>query len=91
MDKNNFVRKIMIDSRFRQSGTPGDFTYELKKAITLPSRCAGMVLDVEMIHSWYNVDEHNWYVYVYEEWRDFSYQQGEWPHWLQLHNKTSSP
>ena len=52
MDKNNFVRKIMIDSRFRQSGTPGDFTYELKKAITLPSRCAGMVLDVEMVHSW---------------------------------------
>ena len=66
MDKNNFVRKIMIDSRFRKSGTPGDFTYELKKAITLPSRCAGMVLDVEMVHSWYNIDEHNSYLYFYE-------------------------
>ena len=59
MDKHNFVRKVMIDSRFRKSGTPGDFTYELGRAITLPTNCAGMVLDVEMIHSWYNVDDHN--------------------------------
>ena len=69
MNKNNFVRKIMIDSRFRKDGTPGDFTYELKKAITLPSRCAGMVLDVEMIHSWYNIDEHNNNFYFYERFR----------------------
>ena len=66
MDKQNFVRKIMIDSRFRKSGTPGDFTYELGRAITLPTNCAGMVLDVEMIHSWYNVDDHNCFFYFYE-------------------------
>ena len=53
------MRKVMIDSRFRKSGTPGDFTYELGRAITLPTNCAGMVLDVEMIHSWYNIDDHN--------------------------------
>ena len=66
MDKQNFVRKVMIDSRFRKSGTPGDFTYELGRAITLPTNCAGMVLDVEMIHSWYNVDDHNCFFYFYE-------------------------
>ena len=74
-----FARKIMVDSRFRKSGTPGNFTFELARAITLPSKCAGFVTDIEMINSWYNVDEHNWFCYIYEEWRDFSYQQGEWP------------
>ena len=66
MDKQNFVRKIMIDSRFRKTGTPGDFTYELGRAITLPTSCAGMVLDVEMVHSWYNIDDHNSFLYFYE-------------------------
>ena len=58
-----FSRKIMVDSRFRKSGVPGSFTYELARAITLPTKCAGFVTDVEMLHSWYNKDTHNRFFY----------------------------
>ena len=63
---SHFVRKIMIDSRFRKSGTPGNFTYELNRAITLPSKCAGFITDIELVHSWYNVDDHNEFLYFLE-------------------------
>ena len=56
----------MIDSRFRKSGTPSDFTFELNRAITLPSKCAGFITDIELMHSWYNVDDHNYYFYFAE-------------------------
>ena len=62
----HFVRKIMIDSRFRKSGTPSDFTFELNRAITLPSKCAGFITDIELMHSWYNVDDHNKFFYFAE-------------------------
>ena len=42
---SQFVRKIMIDSRFRKSGVPGNFTFELNRAITLPSKCAGFITE----------------------------------------------
>ena len=48
---STFVRKIMIDSRFRKSGVPGNFTFELNRAVTLPSKCAGFITDIELIHS----------------------------------------
>ena len=63
---SHFVRKIMIDSRFRKSGTPSDFTFELNRAITLPSKCAGFITDIELVHSWYNVDTHNEFFYFLE-------------------------
>ena len=68
---SHFVRKIMIDSRFRKSGTPGDFTFELKRAVTLPSKCAGFITDIEMVHSWYTIDDHNQFFYFFEVYYDF--------------------
>ena len=61
---SQFVRKIMVDSRFRKSGTPGNFTFELNRAITLPSKCAGFITDIELVHSWWTVDDHNEYLFL---------------------------
>ena len=63
----SFTRKIMIDSRFRKSGTPGSFSFELSRAITLPTKCAGFVTDIELLHSWYTIDDHNEFFYFREE------------------------
>ena len=63
---SHFVRKIMVDSRFRKSGVPGSFTFELNRAITLPSKCAGFITDIELVHSWWTVDTHNEYLFFYE-------------------------
>ena len=56
----------MVDSRFRKSGVPGSFVYELSRATTLPTTYAGFVTDVEMLHSWYNIDTHNRFFYFFE-------------------------
>ena len=72
----HFVRKIMIDSRFRKSGTPSDFTFELNRAITLPSKCAGFITDIELMHSWYNVDDHNKFFYFVEYYNFHDEQEG---------------
>ena len=61
-----FTRKVMIDSRFRRLGVPGSFEFELSRALTLPSKCAGFVTDIEMIHSWWTADDHNEHLYFYE-------------------------
>ena len=60
----------MVDSRFRKSGTPGSFTFELARAITLPSKCAGFVTDIELVHSWYTIDDHNEFLYFREEYKN---------------------
>ena len=67
---STFVRKIMIDSRFRKTGVPGDFTFELNRAVTLPSKCAGFITDIELFHSWYTVDDHNEFLYFDEVYQD---------------------
>ena len=67
---STFVRKIMIDSRFRKTGVPGNFTFELNRAVTLPSKCAGFITDIELIHSWYTVDDHNEFLYFDEVYQD---------------------
>ena len=67
---STFVRKIMIDSRFRKTGVPGNFTFELNRAVTLPSKCAGFITDIELIHSWYTVDDHNEFLYLDEVYQD---------------------
>jgi len=63
---DGFSRKIMVDSRFRKGGVPGSFTYELARAITLPTMCAGFVNDVEMLHSCYNINTHSRFFYFFE-------------------------
>ena len=62
----------MIDSRFRQSGSPGKFTFELNRAITLPTSCAGFITDIELIHSWWTVDTHNEFLYFWESYYDYA-------------------
>ena len=76
MSQAHFVRKVMVDSRFRKSGSPGEFTFELNRAITLPASCAGFITDIELIHSWYNVDDHNFYIYFFEDM--LSHSEGIW-------------
>ena len=68
----------MIDSRFRKSGTPGSFTFELNRAITLPSKCAGFITDIELVHSWWTVDDHNEYLYFYEVFVDYAATPQVW-------------
>ena len=75
---SQFVRKVMIDSRIRKSGTPGSFTFELNRAITLPSKCAGFITDIELVHSWWTVDDHNEYLYFYEVFVDYAANPQVW-------------
>ena len=69
---SQFIRKIMFDSRFVKSGTPGNFTFKLNRAITLPSKCAGFITDIELVHSSWTVDDHNEYLYFYEAYVEYS-------------------
>jgi hypothetical protein len=60
----------MIDSRFKQSGDPGKFTFELNRAITLPTYCAGFITDIELVHSWWTIDTHNEFLYFWESYKN---------------------
>ena len=82
-----FVRKIMVDSRFRKSGVPGNFTFELNRAITLPSKCAGFITDIELVHSWWTVDTHNEFLYFYETYVTY----GETDVWTNRYHRVEIP
>ena len=60
------ITKVYIDSRFKtkDSKSNSDFKYELVESIQLPDKCAAYVDDVIIPVSWYNIDEHNRYLYV---------------------------
>ncbi len=62
----------MVGKRFGISGRPDDFTYELNRATTPLSKCAGLITDIELVHSWYNVDDHNEFLYFLERFGQYT-------------------
>ena len=48
-------RKIMIDSRFRTSGSSSDFIFDLPEVLSLPPNTIAYVGDVTIPCSWYIV------------------------------------
>ena len=60
------IRKIYIDSRFKNanSSSDGDFKFELNEAIQLPDSCCCFVDDITIPNSWYNIDSQSNRLYV---------------------------
>jgi len=60
------IRKIYIDSRFKNanSSSDGDFKFELKESVQLPDNCAVFIDDITIPNSWYNVDSQSNRLYV---------------------------
>ena len=54
MDQLQF-RKLMIDSRFRTTGTTSDFTFDLPEVVSLPPKTIAYVGDVCVPVSFYSV------------------------------------
>ena len=51
------VRKIMIDSRYRSSGTSSNFYFDLPQTVSLPPGTKAYVTDVLIPTAWYTVEE----------------------------------
>jgi len=66
MDENLIIRKVYIDSRFRQEGGHQDPTFDLAQNIRCPLDCVVSLDDVTIPHSWYSVSNNNRYLYIAE-------------------------
>ena len=66
MDENLIIRKVYIDSRFRQEGGHQNPTFDLAQNIRCPLDCVVSLDDVTIPHSWYSVSNNNRYLYIAE-------------------------
>ena len=57
----SYTNKIFIDSRFKtpESVSDSDFTIELPENVELPDFTGGIVTDITLPHTWYNVSSNN--------------------------------
>lgn len=48
--------RVIVDSRFRTSGSSSNFTYDLKEPLDLPPGTHAVVADALIPHSWYTIE-----------------------------------
>ena len=61
------VRKIYIDSRYRASGSPANFEYELPQTVELPKNTRAFITEFTGVNAWDTVSSSNNQLYVVEE------------------------
>ena len=61
------TRKIYIDSRFLQSGTPSSFDFELPEIIDLPRDTVAYITEFTAVCGWDTVNSSNSNFYIVEQ------------------------
>ena len=61
------VRKIFLDSRFRDSGTHANFQTTLKTPVSHP-KCRAYLDQIRIVHSMHTIHANNRHLYVVESW-----------------------
>ena len=63
------VRKIFVDSRFRDSGTNSNFQFTLSSPVLHP-KCRAYIDDIHIPNTFYTITNNNKYIYIEEIWID---------------------
>jgi hypothetical protein len=50
------VRRLLVDSRYRSSGSSSNFTFDLPQTVSLPQGAVAFITDVLIPSSWYTVE-----------------------------------
>ena len=61
------VRKLYIDSRFSQSGTPSSFEFELPEVLDLPRDTVAYITEFTGVCAWDTVNDSNYELYIVEQ------------------------
>ena len=61
------VRKLYIDSRFSQSGTPSSFEFELPEVLDLPRDTVAYITEFTGVCAWDTVNDSNYKLYIVEQ------------------------
>ena len=61
------VRKIFVDSRFRDHGTPANFQFTLSSPVLHP-KCRAYLDNIHIPNLFYTISEKSKYLYVFELW-----------------------
>ena len=61
------VRKLYIDSRYRASGTPSKFEYELPETVELPKNTRAFITEFTSVNGWDTINASNNQFYVIEQ------------------------
>ena len=59
-------KKVYIDSSYKVSGTPSDFTIDLPETVQLEDNMLCQIHEVSIPHSWYSINETNNNFYIME-------------------------
>ena len=60
-------RKLYIDSRYRASGSPSNFEYELPETVELPKNTRAFITEFTSVNNWDTISQSNNQMYVVEE------------------------
>ena len=58
-------KQVYIDSRYKVSGTPSDFTVDLPETVQLEDNMLCPIHEVSIPHSWYSINNTNNNVYFH--------------------------